>query len=312
LHLFAKRELCLGGGTTRVGLLSLVLLIVTAVAVACGGGDNKDAEQVLQRFMEIGQNPGATAEVMIGEVPSGLPADLPEYPDSSLIGSTVTTDAGSKSISVLRETSDSLDNVLLYYEENLDTSPWEILLSTSQETFAAVQFGKLDDANLLGSIVIQSSSDGKRSTILLSLQLTESEAPTAKPFELGASKPLPRGFPAEMPIYPDITITDTAWARSTDTLDFQVNFLTKSSSQDVADFYRKELGGRGWTVTDQPSETGQTGVLALTFEGKAPGQTWSGGISINVFEEDPSYTQVRLQVRIGPEASPTPAAVPTP
>ncbi len=141
MRLFAKRESCLAGGTTRVGLLALVLLIATAVAVACGGGDNKDAEQVLQRFMEIGQNPGATAEVMIGEVPSGLPADLPEYPDSSLIGSTVTTDAGSKSISVLRETSDSLDNVLLYYEENLDTSPWEILLSTSQETFAAVQFG---------------------------------------------------------------------------------------------------------------------------------------------------------------------------
>ena len=312
MHLFAKRELCFGGGTTRVGLLALVLLVATAVAIACGGGDNKDADQVLQRFMEIGQNPGATAEVMIGEVPSGLPADLPEYPGSSLIGSTVTTDAGTESISVLRETSDSLDNVLLYYEENLDTSPWEILLSTSQETFAAVQFGKLDDANLLGSIVIQSSGDGKRSTILTSVQIAASETPTAKPFELGASKPLPRGFPAEMPVYPDITITDTAWARSTDTLDFQVNFLTKGSSQDVADFYRKELGSRGWTVTDQPSETGQTGVLALTFEGKAPGQTWSGAISINVFEEDPSYTQVRLQVRIGPEASPTPAAVPTP
>jgi len=299
----------------RIGLLALMLLIGAAVAVACGGGDNKDAEDVLQRFMEIGQNPGATAEVMIGEVPSGLPADLPEYPDSSLIGSTVTTDAGTESISVLRETSDSLDNVLLYYEENLDTSPWEILLSTSQETFAAVQFGKIDDANLLGSIVIQSSGDGERSTILLSLQLAESEAPTAKPFELGASKPLPRGFPAEMPIYPDITITDTAWARSTDTLDFQVNFLTKSSSQDVADFYRKELGSRGWTVTDQPSQTGQAGATNLSFEGKTanlPGQTWSGGISINVFEEDPSYTQVRLQVRIGPEASPTPAAVPTP
>jgi hypothetical protein len=315
LRLFAKRESCLAGGTRRVGLLTLVLLTATAVAIACGGGDNKDAEQVLQRFMEIGQNPGATAEVMIGEVPSGLPAGLPEYPDSSLIGSTVTTDAGTESISVLRETSDSLDNVLLYYEENLDASPWEILLSTSQETFAAVQFGKTDDANLLGSIVIQSSGDGKSSTILTSVQFAASETPTAKPFELGASKPLPRGFPAEMPIYPDNTITDTAWARSTDALDFQVNFLTKSSSQDVADFYRKELASRGWTVTDQPSQTGQASATNLSFEGKTanlPGQTWSGDISINLFEEDPSYTQVRLQVRIGPEASPTPAAVPTP
>jgi hypothetical protein len=311
-----ERESHLPRGIGRAGLLIVLLLAVT-VAAACGGGGNKDAEKVLQRFMELGQNPGATAEVMIDKLPPGLPADLPEYPGASLVGSTVTVDAGTKSLSVLRETSDTLDNVLLFFEDKLDQPPWQILLSTSQENFAALQFSSVSDPNLMGGLAIQSSDDGKHCTILLSVQTAGLETPTPKPFEAGAGKPLPKGFPSEMPVYPSITITDTAWARSADTTDFEVDFLTKGSPQDVIDFYRSQLKSRGWTVTDEPSQptqTGQAGALNLSYEGKMadqPTQTWSGGVSAVLFNEDPTYTQARLQLRIGPEPSPTPSA-PTP
>jgi hypothetical protein len=308
LRLFGKRPFHLPNGIGRTGLLILALLAVAAAAGACGGdGSDKQAEQVIGRFLEVGQNPGATAEVMIGKLPADLPPGLPEYPGASLIGSTVTTDAGQKGYSVLYETPDSLDNVLLFYEEALDQAPWQVVVSTSQETLAAVQFGKQDDANFIGTVIIQGSADKKRRTIFLSVQVS-GEAPSPQPFELGASKPLPRGFPAEMPLYPDMTVTDTAWGRSADTAEFQVNFLTKGSPQDVIAFYRNDFQSRGgWTITEEPS---QGTAVGFSFEHKAGDQTWSGSISADTFTNDPTYTQASLQLRIGPESQPTPSATP--
>jgi len=309
LRLFGKRPFHLPNGIGRTGLLILALLAAAAAAGACGGGDGSDkqAEQVIGRFLEVGQNPGATAEVMIGKLPADLPPGLPEYPGASLIGSAVTTDAGQKGISVLRETADPLDNVALFYEDALEQAPWQVVVSTSQESLAALQFGKLDDANFVGTVIVQSSADKKRCTILLSVQLV-GEAPSPQPFELGASKPLPRGFPAEMPLYPDMTVTDSAWGRSADTTEFQISFLTKGSPQDVIAFYRNDFQSRGgWTITEEPS---QGTAVAFSFEHKAGDQTWSGGISADTFTEDPTYTQASLQFRIGPESQPTPSATP--
>jgi hypothetical protein len=307
LRLFGKRPFHLPNEIGRTGLLLLALLAAAAAAGACGGGGDKQAEQMIGKFLEIGQNPGATAEVMIGKLPADLPAGLPDYPGASLIGSAVTTDAGQKGISVLRETADPLDKVALFYEDALEQAPWQVVISTSQETVAALQFNKVDDANFTGTVIAQSSNDKKRCTILLSVQLV-GEAPSPQPFELGASKPLPRGFPAQMPLYPDMTVTDSAWGRSADTTEFQVNFLTKSSPQDVIAFYRNDFQSRGgWTITDEPS---QGTAVAFSFEHKEGGQTWSGSISADTFTEDPTYTQTSLQLQIGPESQPTPSATP--
>jgi len=309
LRLFGKRPFHLPNWIGRAGLFILALLAVAAAAGACGGdGDgNKQAEQVIGKLLEVGQSPGTTAEVMIGKLPADLPAGLPDYPGASLIGSTVTTDAGQKVISVLRETADPLDNVILFYEDALEQAPWQVVISTSQEGLAALQFGNLDDANLVGTVIVQSSADKKRCTILLSVQVA-GEAPSPQPFELGASKPLPRGFPAEMPLYPDMTVADTAWGRSADTTEFQVNFLTKGSPQDVIAFYRNDFQSRGgWTITEEPI---QGTAVGFSFEHNAEGQTWSGNIGADTFAKDPTYTQASLQLRIGPESQPTPSATP--
>jgi hypothetical protein len=93
-----------------------------------------------------------------------------------------------------------------------------------------------------------------------------------------------------------MTVTETAWARSADAIDFQVTFVTEDSAKSVLDFYRSELGGRGWTVTDT---VGETGATALQFESTALGGTWSGSLTTNIMDEDPSYIQTRLQLRIG-------------
>ena len=123
MRLFRKRPFHLPNGIGRAGLLILALLAAAAAAGACGDGDgdsDKQAERVSGRFLEVGQNPGTTAEVMVGKLPADLPPGLPEYPGASLIGSAVTADGGQKALSVLRETADPLDNVILFYEDALE------------------------------------------------------------------------------------------------------------------------------------------------------------------------------------------------
>ena len=307
LRVFGKRPSRLPKGIGRASLL-IVLLAVAAAAGACGGGgSDKQAEEAMAKFLEIGQSPEAPAEIMIGGLPADMPSGLPDYPGASLVGSTVTATGGQKVYTVLRETSDPLDSVLIFYEEELDQAPWQVALSTSQEGLAALQFGNLDDPNFFGAVIIQDSSDKVHRAILLSVQVS-GEAPTPEPFELGPSKPLPRGFPAEMPLYPDVTVTSTAWARTADATDFRLDFLTKSSPQDVIAFYRSEFQSRGgWAITETPS---QGTAVGISFEHTAEGQTWSGSIGADWFIEEPTYTQVSLQFRIGPEIEPTPTAAP--
>jgi hypothetical protein len=292
-------------------LLALTFSLPLALALTgCGGdgGGNEDAEIVIERFLGLGQDPGSTIDVMLDGVPSDLPSGLPEYPGSSLLGSTVSENQGQKGYTVLRETSDTPDQVLLFYEEALEKDPWQIVLSTSVEGFAALQFTKIDDANLLGGVIVQGADDG-RTAVLVSVQTVDEQAGAAEPYEPGASKPLPRGFPAEIPLYPDMIVTETAWARSPGVMDFQVTFITKDPSNDVLDFYRNELSSRGWTVTD---ETGEGGTTALSFESAALGGTWSGSLMANVFDKEPSYTQARLLLRIAAEEQPSSTLTPAP
>ena len=308
MRLFEKRPFPLPEVVGRSGLLILVLLAVAAAVGACGGGGSDEkAEEVIKRFLEVGQNPGATIEVIVGKPPPDLPSGLPQYPGASIIGAAVTTDTGQKGYSVVGETSDPLDNVLLFFEDALEQPPWQIVFSTSQEGFAGMQFGSQDDPSFRGSVVIQVSTDKKRCSIFLSAQVVGEEA-SPQPFELGASKPLPRGFPSEMPLYPDMTVTDTAWGRSGDITSFEVKFLTKSSPQDVIAFYRNDLQSRGgWSLTEKPI---QGTAVGFSFEHNAEGQTWSGNIDADLFAEDPTFTQGSVRLRIGPEINPTPTASP--
>ena len=305
---FEKLPFHLPDGVGRSGLLILVLLAVAAAVGACGGGgSDKKAEEMIGKFLGVGQNPGSTTEVIVGKLPPDLPSGLPQYPGASIIGSAVTTDAGQKGYSVLRETADPLDNVLLFFEDALEQPPWQIVFSTSQEGFAGLQFGSQNDPSFAGTVVIQISTDKKHCSIFLSAQVAGG-SPSPQPFELEASKPLPRGFPSEMPLYPDMTVTDTAWGRSADTTSFEVKFLTKSLPQDVIAFYRNDFQSRGgWSLTEEPI---QGTAVGFSFEHNAEGQTWSGNIGADTFAKDPTYTQASLQLRIGPESQPSPSATP--
>ena len=293
--------------------LSLVGIVLAAgvAAVACGGGGSDEkAKSIVEKFLEVGQNPGATSEVYLGKLPPGLPDDLPEYPGSSVVGSIAGSGGGTTVFSVLRETGDSVDQVYLFYEQTLDSDPWRISLSASSSKYAALQFASTTDPNTSGSVVVQPTDDSRQDSIIyLTIQTASAESATSEPFVLEPSKPLPHDWPAQMPVYANATITDAAWRRTSTSIEWQITFLAQTTPDDVLAFYRTELTSKGFTTTDEPPQ-GEASLLS--FKNEQGPQTWSGGVSTLVFAQDPTYAQATVQLAIGASATPQPSATPAP
>jgi hypothetical protein len=294
-----------------VALLSAALLIAAGaaglVAAACGDSDTS-ALSAMEELMQIGQSPGTTNQVLLGKLPPGLPAGLPEYPGATLIGSTITTGTSGLGLGVLRESSDPVDKIYAFFEQALGVAPWQIEVSTYPGKVAGVQFSNLDDPTLAGAVVIQpSSANNGKSVIFLSIQST-SAAATAEPFQLGASKPLPKNWPP-ITVYPNGTVTDTGWGQTATSTEWQITFLAQAAPTDIITYYKSELTRIGLPVAD---EAPQGEALVISFKGVQGPDTWAGAISAGPFTEDPTYTQVVIQTSLSTSATPQPAATPTP
>ncbi len=280
------------------------------VCVACGGGggSNSKAQAIIQKFIEASQSPDTQSQVVLGKVPDDFPANVPVYPGSSLLGSVVTTGSGGslKADSVLRETSDAVGDVYAFYEQAFDTSPWQIQASTSPGKVAAIQYGNTDDPNLAGTLVIQPESSGG-SVIYVSIQMAATETPTAEPFTPAPSKPLPHGWPSQIPIYPNATIADTAWSRSSGSMQWQISLLAVTTSKDMIQYYRTQLSNVGFTVTSQPD---QNGVSTASFQNTLVSPPWSGTVTTQTFAQDPTYAQAVIQLQIG-SGTPQPTSQPS-
>ena len=167
--------------------------------------------------------------------------------------------------------------------------------SRSSDELVALQFDKVDDANVTGGVAINSTDSDGASSIVVSVQaiLEEARRGEEEPFVLGKSKEVPQTFPSEIPVYPGATIVDTAWLRSPGNTDFAVTLLTEDGQSDVIDFYRGELSGLGWDVVDE-EDTGFALVISFSDEN----DELSGSVSADVFADDESYTQVDIQVSV--------------
>jgi hypothetical protein len=288
------------------GLL-VVATVAGFVASACGGSDS-DAVSAMQKFLQVGQNPGTTNEVLLGKLPDGLPEGLPEYPGSKLIGSTITTSGTAKGLGVLRESKDSVDQIYAFYEQAFSAAPWQVQLSTYPGKVAGVQFSSPDYPDMTGALMIQPSTDDNGgSVIFLSVQ-TVSGTASAEPFQLEASKPLPLNWPEQVPVFASATITDTGWGSSTSSYEWQITFLAQASPQEIVSYYKTSLTGLGFTVTD---EAPQGGATAISFQVAQPTETWSGAVSVQTFAQDPTYTQATVQISIQAAVAQQPSQSPS-
>ena len=272
-------------------------LAVAALALtlaACGGGDSDQTSRIVDRLLTSGQVEDTQVQTFVGEMPADLPWELPRYPGSEVLASFVLEQTGSSAYFIMLDSDDASDEILQFYEGALNEDPWQVEGSTSSTQTMALQFSKVDDANVTGGMAVDSLPEGG-SGIVVSVEQAKEASASAEPFKLEASRPLPPNFPSDVPLYPDSTVTETTWLRSPGGVDFLVTFLTTDAQEDVMGFYREDFSGRGFTVTDEESSGFE---LTLSFTDPATGEL-SGSVTADTFAEDAAYTQVSLQVHVG-------------
>ena len=268
---------------------------VFALSFAGCGGEGDQTERIVERLLTSGQDQNTQVRTFVGEMPSEMPWDVPLPPGSKILASFVLEQAGQSTYFIMLDSDDAAAEVLNFYEGAFDEDPWQVEGFISGREAMAIQFSKIDDANVSGGLSVDVLSKGG-SGVALSLQQVEgSGAQEEQPFELEASRPLPSTFPSDVALYPGATVTDTTWLRSAGAVEFLVTLLTTDAQEDVVEFYRGEFADRGFTVVD---EAGEGFAVVLSFSEPATGEL-EGRLTADIFEEDAAYTRVDIQLQVG-------------
>jgi hypothetical protein len=275
----------------------------------CAGDGNGRTADVIHRLLVAATGDDAgTLEGFPGKLPRGLPAVPPRYPGADLIlsarrPSPTTSEAGPPAPGaeppqpvlyfIVLDTGDPRNDVFAFYEEQLDEAPWRLDSSFSTAQLDTLQFSNVDDPDIAGAVSIAGGEDG-RTSLLISLQDAGGAAVDEEPpFELPESLPVPKAFPAEVPVYADATITDTAFTRQPGTTSFLLIFLTPDSRDRVIGFYQREFEGNGWTVTE-----GAAFGVEERIDFRSAGQDVRGEVIASSFARAERYTEVRLRVQL--------------
>lgn len=85
-----------------------------------------------------------------GELPENFPKDFPIYPGAKLAGSWTASSEETEGVSLIWETSDSINKVTDYYKEKLTELGWESSFTSETEDSMTLMFEKDDTSGFVG------------------------------------------------------------------------------------------------------------------------------------------------------------------
>lgn len=282
-------------------LIPAALVGAIVFFVARGDGDSNNAAGIVDGLIRLGPSDQATITSYKDELPPEFSSEFPIYDDADVVVSIAIAGAGGTSYFIVLSADDTPENVYAYYAEALDTEPWQLGVGRSSDAFTGMQFFRPDNINVSGDITLhQSDLDGRTSIYLSYEDIAQAITPglDRPSFALGATKPLPPGFPSDLPIYnsDDSVVMDTYFERSPGGQAFVVVFLTRDSEDEVINFYTDEFRNRGWNVSDS-GVLSSNFALSIEFDDAAD-QSLQGSITANPFEDDAAYTQVDMLITV--------------
>jgi len=283
-------------------LVAAALAAVAVYFVTSGdddGGSPSEAAGVVDGLMRLGRADQSNISSYAGELPPEFAPDFPLYENAEVVVSIAIASAEGTGYLIVLSSSDPADAVFDFYSDALDEDPWQVEIGRASEEFTGLRFLRPDNIDVSGDVSLHQSQLDDRTVIYLSYSdISQAIVPGADdPFAIGSTRPLPVGFPDDIPIYEGSeasVILDTYFERGQGGRAFIVTFLTRNSQDDVIEFYRQEFESRGWVVSDS-AVANTSFALAIEFD-DGPDQSVSGSISADSFEADPAYTQVDLLV----------------
>jgi hypothetical protein len=285
-------------------------MIVPAVIVGVGVyfvlGNNDDdnpsaAAGIVDGLMRLGQQDQDNIKSYDGMLPPDFTTEFPMYDGADVVVSVaIPSDQGTGYLIVM-STPDSTSDVYTFYSQALDQDPWQVEIGRSSDEFTGLRFMRPDNIDISGDVSLYRSDLDERTVIYLSYtDAAQSILPggNTDPFTLGVSRPLPAGFPEDVPIYAgsqESVILDTYFERGQGGRAFIVTFLTPDKPQDVIDYYRNEFQTRGWNVADADTSSSSSFAIGIQFD-NGPDKAISGSITADAFEDDDQFTQIDLLV----------------
>ena len=283
-----------------VALALMPALVVGLLIYFLTGGSTEDrAAGIVDGFIRLGEDEGENTQSFIGKLPPGFPAEFPNYASAQVVVSFTITSTTGTNYFVLFSTAEKPEKVLAFYQDKLNDEPWQVEAATASADFIGLLFSRPDNANVQGQIRMHHSELDNKTTLFLTYQdvAAVSSDQQTKPFVLQPSRPLPSGFPSDVPIYKDkeSTVIETSFSRGAGGTSFLITFITKDGQSAVVNFYRQEFQKRGWTVTDST----QGGLFAQGIDfSDGPRRELQGTIVTDVFDGDTSYTRIDMQLQV--------------
>lgn len=261
-----------------------------------GGGGSSNVGNVLQAFSQATGD--TTVRRFNGELPPGFPDDVPVYPDARVVSSLAQISGEDATYLIVWEAADDRDDVAAFYREQLQNDPWQVDAGQDGDVSTLHQFNKIDNADVTG-VVLASQADGDDSTtIILSVSVVSGAVEGDRPsFAPGVTKPLPSGFPEDVPAYPEALVIESGFRKQPQGNAYIVSLITRDDVSAVLTYYRDTFGAKGWTVADaDSSESELAEAQAITFNNSD--QSVSGGVAAGQFARDKNYTQIDLTVGV--------------
>jgi hypothetical protein len=267
-----------------------------------GGGSDSSAAGVVDGFIRLGGQ-SQDVESFQKQVPTGFPKDIPPYPGAKIIVSFLIRSTDGNNYFVIYQTKDQPDAVVKYFQDKLDKDPWQVELAQAGSDFNGVRFSRPDDADVQGDLSVNRSDLDKMTTIYVSFQdlsPSNQSKPPSKTFVLPTSLELPKGFPADVPVFAGkkspSTVTATYFERGAGGTNYLLTFLTKDDQGAVIDYYKSEFQKKGWTVTDSKPSASSFEVAIDFTDGTS--SKLQGSIRADAFKDDAAYTQVDMLLQV--------------
>ena len=277
------------------------LIVGAIIFFFAGGGDDNSttAARIVDGLVRLNGSEGMTTYE--GKLPPEFANDFPVY--GNVVVSIAISSPDGTSYFVVLESDDDANKVYDFYSKKLDEGPWQVEFGSSGDEVSGVTFLRPDNPDVTGQVsIFRSSIDGKTAMYISLEDVSQTTLPGSgdKPFVLSASRPLPPGFPNDIPIYKaneGSVVIETGFQRGQGGQLFLVSFLTKDRQDDVIKFYTDEFKKRGWTVNE--GTLTQNFTVGIEFN-DGPSQGIQGSINADSFDQDDDYTKVDVFLQVIP------------
>jgi hypothetical protein len=280
----------------RFGIIAALALLGVTMFAACGGDDKTIATD--------------DGEITLSDdLPDEFPDDFPIYDGADLQGSYRGESEGVEGLVATWTTGDSVEDVAAFYEQELESGEWTTQSKGNQGALGSFFFALNSDESKVAYVYISGNDDD--TTILVTVgdndgSLTGDDGSSdgsddgssdgsddgsddsgsddgssgdngddgsSGSAELPDEQDLPDDFPSDrVPLPGDARITGSSSLSSGGTDTFFVEFYSQDSADEIADHFKSELPGNGWTESLSSESDGEI-FLSFAPEG---GESTSG------------------------------------